>query len=297
MSWWRSEKGAGFFPGFWRRPSTILLTVAGTLFLLQLFPYTGIILMFFRAGEITGLLLLAALVAITIEAWLRYVPRILLLLPVAAIIGFVSSVTLQQATFRPKASALTSSNVIGAVRVDAKRDVLVIESKTRDLSAEAHSVVASGRLDEVYFRSSAIKTVYDKLEQMPRSGCVAPAAKTSGVPPIFMEQRLPEADLCRTPNVALPPHITINATQDVVRERYVGGSIVTTVTTVTRDEGDTAAWITVRGQVLSWLPTIYVGCRWIVPIGCSADLQSTWEEFGTPPTGLMPVATLLRSAP
>jgi hypothetical protein len=55
-----SVRGAGFWRGLLKRPSTWLLFAAGLLYLLQLLPFPGILLMFFGAGLITGTLLLLA---------------------------------------------------------------------------------------------------------------------------------------------------------------------------------------------------------------------------------------------
>lgn len=67
------------------------MLAAGVLYLLQLFPVTGVILMMLQAGLFTGSLLLLAVVSFFAEALFGFVPRILLTVPLALVAGYYTS--------------------------------------------------------------------------------------------------------------------------------------------------------------------------------------------------------------
>jgi hypothetical protein len=66
----------------------IFFSIAAVLFLLQVLPMPGIYLMMFGAVFWTGLLLMAGLIAMGVEAHLRRVPRFLILVPIAVFGGY-----------------------------------------------------------------------------------------------------------------------------------------------------------------------------------------------------------------
>lgn len=299
MSWLRSEKGNGFFGGFWRRPSTILLTLAALLFGLQLFPGTGIFLMLFGASLWTGLLLAGFLIAVAIEAWSGYLPRVFVLLPVAIMAGFVGTAAAQRAMLWLGAGYSAAGNIAGSLVVDPVADVILIDFERSDEYAEARSVVSSGRLNRAYYRES--EDSYARIEPMPAAGCLPPAKEADRPFRLTTDRPVIEVDLCRTLGLPKPENVTLLASRRITSGQYFGGQVETTMTTVTRSDGTAATWTSMRGEAIFWLPLPVAGCG-LVSGGpnagwrCAAGAISSWEEFATPPDGLLPVAALLRPA-
>jgi len=104
------------------------LTVFVILGLLQLFPYTGIILMVLGGALWCGLAVHAFLIGIGVEAALKRVPRLFLIVPLAAYSAYYVMYQQQAGEIDARAQQLRASNPSLVLTFDPARHSLVLPS-------------------------------------------------------------------------------------------------------------------------------------------------------------------------
>ena len=115
------------------------LTVFVILGLLQLFPYTGIILMVLGGALWCGLAVHAFLIGIGVEAALKRVPRLFLIVPLAAYSAYYVMYQQQAGEIDARAQQLRASNPSLVLTFDPARHSLVLPS--------THAQRVAGRYD------------------------------------------------------------------------------------------------------------------------------------------------------
>ena len=101
------------------------LTAGIVLYLAQLPPFPGVILMMFGAGLLAGLLFHVALIALFIEALIGRVPRMLALVPLLAYGGYYIAYFLEGRELVAKAAALRAATPAHGIVFDSSRFSLV----------------------------------------------------------------------------------------------------------------------------------------------------------------------------
>jgi hypothetical protein len=99
--------------------------IFATLFVLQAFPITGVLLMFVGAAFFTGLVLHVFLIALFVEALARRVPRFLIAIPIAAYGGYYAWVAVQAFQIAEKSTELRTSNPGQLLQLDPDTQSLV----------------------------------------------------------------------------------------------------------------------------------------------------------------------------
>lgn len=124
-------------------PSLWALVAAVVLFLLQVLPIPGVFLMMFGAGLITVLLIHVALISLFVEAAIGRLPRVLMIVPVAAYGAYYVAYVQEGREIAERAAALRASN----------------PGKVFDFNPQAHSVV--GKEMGSFVQTHDIPVVYE----------------------------------------------------------------------------------------------------------------------------------------
>lgn len=127
---------------FFRTFSGILFALFVALCLLQLIPFTGVFLMVLGGAFWTGLLVHFFLLALAIEAFLRRVPRELLLVPVLAYGGYYAMYAFETFRIAQTTAELRSAN----------------SGKVFDFNADSHSLVTP--VAQAFVQTHVIPVVY-----------------------------------------------------------------------------------------------------------------------------------------
>lgn len=258
MSWFQSVQGDGFFRGFFRRPSTIILIFAIVLFVAQIPPIPGIFLMMFGASAWTGMLVAIAFVAFTMEALLGYVPRVWLALPAGLLLAYYGTVIAQRIDLDAYSRTLGPTATVDYTPGDTV--LLGFRGPVGNDHDTAAGVIDRFGVPSVYV--AVPRGGQSRMDLKPAEGCLAPSYEQTHGRYIFGG---PDADVvravdvCLTEDVMLPPGRVFTAT----RKRAEGERSypVTLVTTTIWQSGTARATVTGgHAQVLSWIPLFAAGC-------------------------------------
>ena len=134
------------------------------LLVLQLFPITGIFLMFLGGAMFAGALVHVFLISLLIEGYLRRVPRVLMILPVVAYGGYYALYAKQTIDIARKAAALRASNPKQVLDFDPKTQALV--------TANAQTLIQAYAIPAVYQPNPNYTEGYLSYRLIPRGECM-----------------------------------------------------------------------------------------------------------------------------
>jgi len=120
--------------------------------LLQLFPYTGVILMVLGGALWCGLAVQAFLIGLGVEAALGRVPRFLLVVPLAAYAGYYVMYLQQTREIHAKAEQLRASNPSLVLPFDPTQHSLVLPQMHAQLVAGHYDVPMTYELTRISSR-------------------------------------------------------------------------------------------------------------------------------------------------
>jgi hypothetical protein len=132
-----------------RSASLWLLVVAIGLFLLQLFPVTGVFLMFLGAGVLNAMLVHLFLIVLLLESLLGFLPRALAIVPIALYGGYYWLYFEQNRVLAVELTDMKTVNVGKALDFDPTTDELVLEDM--------------GNWAEYYISHYKIPVLFDKV--------------------------------------------------------------------------------------------------------------------------------------
>ncbi len=134
------------------------------LLVLQLFPITGIFLMFFGGALFAGAMVHVFLISLLIEGYLRRVPRVLMILPVVAYGGYYALYVKQTIDIARRAAELRASN---------PKQVLEFDPKTQRLvTANAQTLIQAYAIPVAYQPEPNYTEGYLSYRLIPRGECM-----------------------------------------------------------------------------------------------------------------------------
>ena len=149
---------------FFKTVSGISLLAFVALYLLQLFPYTGIFLMIVGGPLLTGLLVHVFLIAMVVESLLLRIPRGLIIIPICAYGGYYAIYALQTLEISRTSAQLRSANPGKLFDFDPDKHSLV--------TANAQGFVSTHAIPVAYEVNAQIKPErYLSFRLMPRDQC------------------------------------------------------------------------------------------------------------------------------
>jgi hypothetical protein len=266
-----------------RFPLSLLALVACVgLFLLQAFPQTEIHLMIYDAAFVNALLVHVFLIALLVEAAVRRVPRVLIVIPCAAYGAYYVAYGYQEIAIASKTAELQSVNPHHVLAFDP----------------EAHSLVVGH--GELFVKQYAVPAAYE----------------TSAYPGVYMSHRLISRDQCdilkdsQSPNSTFgvhgvqvcvlnflesPPHPIVSVVESGDREvwkhkfwKYKWG-ISDQVTDLLVDGKRVASYRTASLWRLPILPIGTIGCGAVLGTPewrCNADFSRTHVQIDAVPAGV-----------
>jgi hypothetical protein len=261
-----------------RFPVSLLALIACVgLFLLQVFPHTGIVLVIFGAAFVNALLVHVFLIVLLVEAAVRRVPRVLIVIPCAAYGAYYVAYGYQEIAIANKTAELQSVNPHRVLAFDP----------------DAHSLVVGN--GEAFVKQYAVPAAYE----------------TSAHPGVYLSRRLIRRDQCnilkdrQSPNSTFsvhgvqvcvllfpesPPHPIVSVVESGDREvwKHKWG-ISDQVTDLLVDGKRVASYRTASVWRLPILPIGTIGC-WPVDFGlewrCHADFSRTDVQIDAVPAGI-----------
>lgn len=166
--------------------------LTGAIFLLQLFPYTGIFLMFVLAMFWSVVTINLGFLSLLIEVPSRGLSKAWLALPIAWFGGYAGLAYLSHQLAAILDQELRTANAAQHVAFEAERQSLVFDSKSHQLSVAAHHFVQNYRLPVAYQTNAgnrelthrALRVVADPLCQTVRTDPAFSAADVR-VSPVY----------------------------------------------------------------------------------------------------------------
>ena len=262
---------------FW---SFLLLAV---LLLLQLFPITGIFLMFFGGAMLAGLLVHVFLISLLIEGYLRRVPRVLMILPIVAYGGYYALYAKQTLDIARKAAELRASNPKQVLDFDPKTQALV--------TANAQALIQSYAIPAVYQPNPNYTEGYLSYRLIPRGECMVARDSQGRIITfgIFLNHRL-QKQVCVLRFPEMPEGKIVKAVRsgdDEIWRRKWGISEQTT--TLSIDDKVIGTYRSAFVWRLPLLPVGFVGCALIDSSSswqCGADFMRHYQVLDTVPAGV-----------
>ena len=158
--------------------------LTGVVFLLQLFPFTGIFLMLVAAPYWSILTVNAGFVSLAFEAGLGSISRVWLLVPAVWFGGYAIAAEMSTRAFDRLDAEVRAENALRSMPFDPSRADLVIAANADDLGGAAARLVANYRLPVVY-------TEHNRGRRTPR------ANELPSLEAQFTAQRIAGADVCK----------------------------------------------------------------------------------------------------
>jgi hypothetical protein len=241
--------------------SLLFFAATGAVFLLQLFPYTGVFLMFLLAPFWPVVLVNLGFIGIALEAASGQVTRLWLILPTAWFGAYTWFAVADYGALERLQHDIAAANDSVRVTFNPSQQALVITD-----ASDPRFLVTNYALSVVYVRNTnragsshaAVRMVETEVCAKVRAGRSLSAAGiyTHG----FHEGRLLERRFCvlRLPEDPTLPEVTV----EVDTRRATEGGLPVTLTTTTVTTSDGARHVLRGGHVapLRWFPMPVIGC-------------------------------------
>lgn len=248
-----------------RRPlpySLLFLASSLTVYILQLFPPTGIFLMFLLAFVWSVFLVNAGMIGIALEALFGSVSRLWLVVPVVFYGGYWTAAVLDRSTFKEVAASYEMANSKVTVDFDPSRQSLVFERDWPE-SFERANLVPSFELPVEYHADS-----YTFAPVGYRSNRVVDAAicRKAQDTRALLDARIHTSFAIGNPSLCVlsmlePPDrpvVSVSHREDEIR---VGTLPVRRITiTISLPDGRTYELLAGSGAMLEWFPAPIAGC-------------------------------------
>ena len=232
-------------------------------YVLQLSPYTGIFLMLMGGPFLPGLLIHVCLIALFVEAWVRRVPRFLILVPLLAYGGYYALYFQESLALHARNEELRASNPGKVMIFDPSRFSLVDEYATR--------LVQSYAIPSAYSPSSSYPEGYFVHFMAPRSQCDISRDSQARVRMGYDGRRDWRAPWTRC-DISFPqqPSLTkIEVVRSPVNRHSFNGEDVRQVAELRVDGVSKARFTTIYTSKMSLLPMLLAGCA-------LSDSPSAW---------------------
>lgn len=240
----------------------IFFSIAAVLFLLQVLPMPGIYLMMFGAVFWTGLLLTAGLIAMGVEAYLRRIPRFLILVPIAIFGGYYGVAIWQRVEVFLVERQLQAENPSNVVLFDPAIHDLIVD--------DAASFVRSSAIAAAFARAATSKPEgFVKTHAVESGGCAALKDAIAGQPGRRVQV---SQNISRHWGEELPCFVAMPARPDgqviEIIDRPAApvtwpGGIGISEHKLSLNAKPIATYRTARTSLLSLFPKAYVGCALI----------------------------------
>ncbi len=305
MDWLHSTRGFGTFGGMFLRRSTWLLVAAAALFLAQLLPGVGLILMIFGGGLWTGLLIDLALLFIIPEALAGYLPRAWLFVPAAAVCAYFGLLVSERLELRQLEATWRSGNTADSVAFAPETDNLLLRLSGVSFpdQDEAEALLYSTVLRRVYLGLPQGEVAL--IERSTQGGCAAGARSLMVKPGRYGLLGQKEAvQFCRTENAPLPNGRLLTGSFKTTQSKHWDGDQTVHVWTIADQDQPLATYTEGSASLAGWLPLIWVGCFMLdntpgTPCGAAPIVRETIRLPAAPAgqEGRHPVSIMLGLQP
>lgn len=228
-----------------------LILAAGCLFLLQLFPVTGIFLMFFGAGVITGVLFFLSLLSLLFEALMKRVPRWLVVVPIAAAGGYYVLFVYERLTLPSLPVVAGLEQTSGGLIFDPEQHAIDYRS------IDPNYLLARYQVPRIYYSNfSKVRTVGEtRVCEMLGSGPSTPGE------PIGMRVGALNQFFCFSSEDENVPREGLITFEHRFSDLMISGISTRIRTLVVLLEGEEIGSISnLRANVLSPIPLLFAGC-------------------------------------
>lgn len=243
--------------------SLAFFAATGLLFVLQLIPVTGIILMFMLAMLWSVLLVNAGMIGVAVEAAIGRVSRLWLLLPIVFYGGYGMVAAQDHVALRRLAASYEAANVHVAPGFDPAHQALLLEGMGSGW------LLANHALPVTYSATSRAPEGYEAHRLVGRAACDivrrTPEAEAAGVRVSNRwtsggrESGLPD-DFCILSTPDVPPLPIVRVAQTETRGHEARLPVTRVTTTIAMPDGRRFTLHDGRASPLHWLPMPMIGC-------------------------------------
>lgn len=219
--------------------SLLFFLLTGLLFLLQLFPGIGIVLMLFGAAFWSAILINCGMIGIVAEVWKRRVPHAWLILPLSFYGGYYTFAAIDYWSLHSLRRAADTANSAVSIPFAPSRQALVING-----GGEGPVLIQNFALPVVYSSTSHTNAAYHSNRLVKTETCHAirdlPAARAAGIMlsgfhngdetgDRELETRFCILTMPETPSL---PLVTVTQDQKEARKGFMPVSVITTTVTM-----------------------------------------------------------------
>lgn len=273
--------------------SILLFAITGILFLLQLFPYTGIFLMMFGAIGWSTILINLGFIVMIIESISRKLPRWFILFPIIYFGGYTALAIASHTKFSLLQKDTATKNQSANIPFDPKLHALVIGGTDSMLSGMANWIVQSYDIPDIYDKNPNFHTANHLSYRLAGKFICDKARKDSTVntgiftEPVYENGKMSK-ELCviRKPEDPTLPIYTLTTTES---SRYKAKTetdfLLPTydiTITITDPNGHKYNLYGGTAEPLRWLPMPVMGC-WLNSGAAKWECDATFmrERFSS----------------
>lgn len=259
------------------------LIAAAVLFLLQLTPAVGILLMLFGGSIWTGMLIAIALAVLAVEAIIRRVPRWLLIVPISAVAAYYGVMAYEWQRLSTVPAELGLRQASTQLQFDPVRHAI------GQFALDPNYLLAAYEIEWVYDNDFTSRRAIGKTrscELLSYSG----SKKNAPGAPLGIRVRDLNQVFCFTieNDVQIPVGGRIVVDSRYSRPIHEGAQVSMETLTVSLDDNAVGSIATVTAGVLKPLPQFLVGCglnsarpSWECGAGFMRDDIEVWPRFGS----------------